>query len=109
MSVYTFLEAFAKLEKSLSEGLEGSAATRGQRTIHEVRSKLDKFIKALGPSEIQVCFYVYQRFVHRTKLVQQRFHISPGHALLPQIAPDSISFIRTVVTLKYCGFFDHRL
>lgn len=53
MSVYTFLEAFAKLEKSLSEGLEGSAATRGQRTIHEVRSKLDKFIKALGPSEIQ--------------------------------------------------------
>ncbi|TNN75291.1 Hermansky-Pudlak syndrome 1 [Liparis tanakae] len=53
MSVYTFLEAFAKLEKRLSEGLEGSAATRGQRTIHDVRSKLDKFIKALGPSEIQ--------------------------------------------------------
>lgn len=53
MSVYTFLEAFAKLEKRLSEGQEGSAATRGQRTIHEVRSKLDKFIKALGPREIQ--------------------------------------------------------
>ncbi|KAM8860103.1 BLOC-3 complex member HPS1 isoform 1-T1 [Spinachia spinachia] len=53
MSVYTFLEAFAKLEKRLSEGQEGSAATRGQRTIHEVRSKLDKFIKALGPTEIQ--------------------------------------------------------
>ncbi|XP_028458977.1 BLOC-3 complex member HPS1 isoform X1 [Perca flavescens] len=53
MSVYMFLEAFAKLEKRLSEGQEGSAATRGQPTIHDVRSKLDKFIKALGPSEIQ--------------------------------------------------------
>ncbi|XP_070834317.1 BLOC-3 complex member HPS1 isoform X3 [Chaetodon trifascialis] len=53
MSVYKFLEAFAKLEKRLSEGQEGSAATRGQPTIHDVRSKLDKFIKALGPSEIQ--------------------------------------------------------
>ena len=55
MSVYKFLEAFAKLEKRLSEGQEGSAATRGQPTIHDIRSKLDKFIKALGPSEIQVC------------------------------------------------------
>lgn len=54
MSVYMFLEAFAKLEKRLSEGQEGSAASRGQPTIHDVRSKLDKFIKALGPSEIQV-------------------------------------------------------
>ncbi|XP_029305706.1 BLOC-3 complex member HPS1 isoform X2 [Cottoperca gobio] len=53
MSVYTFLEAFAKLEKRLSEGMEGSAATRGQPTIHDVRNKLDKFIKALGPSEMK--------------------------------------------------------
>lgn len=53
MSVYRFLEAFAKLEKRLCEGQEGSAAIRGQPTIHDVRSKLDKFIKALGPSEIQ--------------------------------------------------------
>uniref|UniRef100_A0A3Q3GGA4 HPS1 biogenesis of lysosomal organelles complex 3 subunit 1 n=1 Tax=Labrus bergylta TaxID=56723 RepID=A0A3Q3GGA4_9LABR len=53
MSVYKFLEAFAKLEKRLSEGHEGSAATRGQPTIFDIRSKLDKFIKALGPSEIQ--------------------------------------------------------
>ncbi|XP_062286262.1 Hermansky-Pudlak syndrome 1 protein isoform X1 [Scomber scombrus] len=53
ISVYTYLEAFAKLEKRLSEGQEGSSATRGQPTIHEIRSKLDKFIKALGPSEIQ--------------------------------------------------------
>lgn len=58
MSVYKFLEAFAKLEKRLSEGQEGSAATRGQPSIHDVRSKLDKFIKALGPSEIQVCVFV---------------------------------------------------
>lgn len=53
MSVYIFLEAFAKLEKRLREGQEGSAATRGQPTIHDLRSKLDKFIKALGPSDIQ--------------------------------------------------------
>uniref|UniRef100_A0A673AKT5 HPS1 biogenesis of lysosomal organelles complex 3 subunit 1 n=1 Tax=Sphaeramia orbicularis TaxID=375764 RepID=A0A673AKT5_9TELE len=54
MSVYTYLEAFAKLEKRLREGQEGSAATRGQPTIHDLRSKLDKFIKALGPSDIQL-------------------------------------------------------
>lgn len=53
MSVYAFLEAFAKLEKRLREGLEGSAATRGQPAIHDLRGKLDKFIKALGPSDIQ--------------------------------------------------------
>ncbi|XP_042290334.1 Hermansky-Pudlak syndrome 1 protein [Thunnus thynnus] len=53
ISVYTFLEAFAKLEKRLNEGQEGSSATRGQPTIQDIRSKLDKFIKALGPSEIQ--------------------------------------------------------
>lgn len=54
ISVYTYLEAFAKLEKRLSEGQEGSSATRGQPTIFDIRSKLDKFIKALGASEIQV-------------------------------------------------------
>ncbi|XP_077438666.1 BLOC-3 complex member HPS1 isoform X2 [Vanacampus margaritifer] len=53
-SVYMFLEAFAKLEKRLSEGQEGSSATRSQPTIHDIRSKLDKFIKALGPSDIQL-------------------------------------------------------
>uniref|UniRef100_A0A3Q3WAG5 Uncharacterized protein n=1 Tax=Mola mola TaxID=94237 RepID=A0A3Q3WAG5_MOLML len=53
MSVYKYLEAFAKLEKRLSEGQEGSAATRGQPTIHDVRNKLDKFIKALGPRDIK--------------------------------------------------------
>ncbi|XP_060943102.1 Hermansky-Pudlak syndrome 1 protein isoform X1 [Limanda limanda] len=53
MSVYKFLEAFAKLEKCLHEGQEGSAATRGQLAINDIRSKLDKFIKALGPSELQ--------------------------------------------------------
>nr|XP_043902385.1 Hermansky-Pudlak syndrome 1 protein isoform X1 [Solea senegalensis]XP_043902386.1 Hermansky-Pudlak syndrome 1 protein isoform X1 [Solea senegalensis] len=53
MSVYKFLEAFAKLDKCLSEGQDSSAATRGQLVIHDIRSKLDKFIKALGPSELQ--------------------------------------------------------
>lgn len=55
MSVYKYLEAFAKLEKRLSEGQEGSAATRGQPSIQEVRNKLDKFIRALAPRELQVC------------------------------------------------------
>ncbi|XP_075874682.1 BLOC-3 complex member HPS1 [Nelusetta ayraudi] len=53
MSVYKYLEAFAKLEKRLSEGLEGSAATKGQPSLQEVRHKLDRFIRALGPREIQ--------------------------------------------------------
>ncbi|XP_031691323.1 BLOC-3 complex member HPS1 isoform X2 [Oncorhynchus kisutch] len=52
MSVYVFLEAFAKLEKRLSEGLEGSAA-RGQTSIQDLRNKLDKFIRALGTLDIQ--------------------------------------------------------
>ncbi|XP_041755886.2 Hermansky-Pudlak syndrome 1 protein [Coregonus clupeaformis] len=52
MSVYVFLEAFVKLEKRLSEGLEGSAA-RGQTSIQDLRNKLDKFIRALGTSDIQ--------------------------------------------------------
>ncbi|KAL0964637.1 hypothetical protein UPYG_G00326860 [Umbra pygmaea] len=52
MSVYVFLEAFAKLEKRLSEGLEGSA-TRGQTSIQDLRNKLDKFIRVLGTADIQ--------------------------------------------------------
>lgn len=55
MSIYVFLEAFAKLEKRLREGQGGSAAARGQPTVHDLRGKLDRFIKALGPSEIQAC------------------------------------------------------
>lgn len=58
MSVYTFLEAFDKLEKHLKDG--GSPAARGHLTIHDIRSKLDKFIKALGPSEIQVCIFIFK-------------------------------------------------
>ncbi|XP_054874651.1 Hermansky-Pudlak syndrome 1 protein [Amphiprion ocellaris] len=52
MSVYKFLEAFDKLEKRLNEG-QSPAAAKGQLTMHDIRGKLDKFIKALGPSEIQ--------------------------------------------------------
>lgn len=59
MSVYKYLEAFAKLEKRLSEGQEGSAAARAQPTMHEIRNKLDKFIKALGPRDIQVRVFVF--------------------------------------------------
>ncbi|XP_036430012.1 Hermansky-Pudlak syndrome 1 protein [Colossoma macropomum] len=53
MSVYVFLEAFAKLEKRLSEGLEGAAATRGQLPIQELRNKLDKFIRVLASMDVQ--------------------------------------------------------
>ena len=55
MSVYMFLEVFAKLEKRLNEGQAGSAASKGQPAVYELRNKLDKFIKALVPSDIQVC------------------------------------------------------
>lgn len=55
MSVYTFWEAFAKLEKRLNEGQ--GCSTRGQ-PMHEVRSKLDKFLKTLALNGIQVCFCV---------------------------------------------------
>lgn len=61
MSVYKYLEAFAKLEKRLSEGQEGSAATRSQPNIYDVRNKLDKFIKMLGPREIQVLVFTWVR------------------------------------------------
>lgn len=54
MSVYAFLETFAKLEKRLSEGLEGAAALRGQQPIQELRNKLDKFIRVLATMDIQV-------------------------------------------------------
>lgn len=63
MSVYKYLEAFAKLQKRLSEGQEGSAATRGQPSIQEVRNKLDKFIKALAPRELQVCVMFHAHHV----------------------------------------------
>lgn len=64
LSVYKFLEAFAKLEKCLNGGQEGSAAARGQLAIHDIRSKLDKFIKALGPSELQVRVFTIDCFLN---------------------------------------------
>lgn len=54
MSVYVLLEAFAKLEKRLSEGLEGTAALRGQPAIQELRTRLDKFIRMLTSMDILV-------------------------------------------------------
>ncbi|KAM9727460.1 BLOC-3 complex member HPS1 isoform 1-T3 [Menidia menidia] len=53
ISVYKFLEAFTKLENRLRDGQGGSAVARSQLNIHDIRNKLDKFIKALGPSELQ--------------------------------------------------------
>uniref|UniRef100_H3CAP4 HPS1 biogenesis of lysosomal organelles complex 3 subunit 1 n=1 Tax=Tetraodon nigroviridis TaxID=99883 RepID=H3CAP4_TETNG len=53
MSVYKYLEAFAKLEKRLMEGQEGSAATRGQPNIHEVRSKLGLSFKFIQTGQLQ--------------------------------------------------------
>uniref|UniRef100_A0A8C7XF36 HPS1 biogenesis of lysosomal organelles complex 3 subunit 1 n=1 Tax=Oryzias sinensis TaxID=183150 RepID=A0A8C7XF36_9TELE len=56
-SVYSFLEDFTKLEKCLNEGQAGSGAARGQLNMHNTRSKLDKFIRDLGPSELQVTLF----------------------------------------------------
>lgn len=53
MSVYLYLESFVKLEKRLSEGLEGPAALRGQPPLQELRIKVDKFIKSLSSMDIQ--------------------------------------------------------
>uniref|UniRef100_A0A8C2DU41 HPS1 biogenesis of lysosomal organelles complex 3 subunit 1 n=1 Tax=Cyprinus carpio TaxID=7962 RepID=A0A8C2DU41_CYPCA len=44
-SVCYFLEAFVKLEKRLCEGHEGAAAMRGQPSVQEQRSRLEKLIK----------------------------------------------------------------
>lgn len=54
MSVYVLLEAFAKLEKRLNEGLDGAAALRGQPPIQELRTKVDKFIRMLSSMDIMV-------------------------------------------------------
>lgn len=52
MNVYVYLEAFVKLEKRLCEGQ--GAATRGQPSFQEHRSKLDRFIRTLASMDIQV-------------------------------------------------------
>uniref|UniRef100_A0A1A7WLY1 Hermansky-Pudlak syndrome 1 n=1 Tax=Iconisemion striatum TaxID=60296 RepID=A0A1A7WLY1_9TELE len=53
LSVYKYLEDFDKLEKRLRESQDSSAAARSPLNMQDVRSKLDKFVKALGPSELQ--------------------------------------------------------
>ncbi|XP_007240433.2 Hermansky-Pudlak syndrome 1 protein [Astyanax mexicanus] len=53
MHVYGLLDAFVKLEKRLSEGLEGAAASRGQPPIQELRNKVDKFIRLLATLDFQ--------------------------------------------------------
>lgn len=55
VSVYKYLEDFDKLEKRLGDGQGSSAAARSPLNMQDIRSKLDKFIKALGPNELQVC------------------------------------------------------
>ncbi|XP_051504239.1 BLOC-3 complex member HPS1-like [Myxocyprinus asiaticus] len=53
MYVYCCLEAFVNLENRLREGKEGTAAMRGQSSVHDIRVKLDKFIKNLVSMDIQ--------------------------------------------------------
>ncbi|XP_052428966.1 Hermansky-Pudlak syndrome 1 protein [Carassius gibelio] len=52
-SVCYFLEAFVKLEKRLCEGHEGAAAMRGQPSVQEQRSRLEKLIKTWAGMDIQ--------------------------------------------------------
>ncbi|XP_062851245.1 Hermansky-Pudlak syndrome 1 protein isoform X2 [Trichomycterus rosablanca] len=53
MSVYVLLEAFVKLEKRLSEGLDGPGGLRAQPSIQELRNKMEKFLKVLASMDIQ--------------------------------------------------------
>ncbi|MEQ2216242.1 hypothetical protein XENOCAPTIV_013020, partial [Xenoophorus captivus] len=52
MSVYKYLEDFDKLEKRLHEGHGGPASARSPLNIYDIRTKMDKFIKALGPNRL---------------------------------------------------------
>uniref|UniRef100_A0A8C6P3V6 HPS1 biogenesis of lysosomal organelles complex 3 subunit 1 n=1 Tax=Nothobranchius furzeri TaxID=105023 RepID=A0A8C6P3V6_NOTFU len=62
LSVYKYLEDFDKLEKRLREGQGSSAAARSPLNMQDVRCKLDKFVKALGPSELQVLEFKNRAF-----------------------------------------------
>ncbi|KAK2897012.1 hypothetical protein Q8A67_011500 [Cirrhinus molitorella] len=53
VSVYYYLEAFVKLEKRLCDGHEGAAAIRGQPSVQEQRSRLEKSIKTWASMDIQ--------------------------------------------------------
>lgn len=53
MSVYKYLEDFDKLEKRLHDGHGGSASARSPLNMQDIRNKMDKFIRALGPSDLQ--------------------------------------------------------
>ncbi|KAL4641045.1 Hermansky-Pudlak syndrome 1 protein [Arapaima gigas] len=52
-SVYFFLESFTQLERKLNEWQDGTAVSRNQHSLHDLRSKLDKFIRGLS-SDLQM-------------------------------------------------------
>lgn len=54
VSVYCFLESFTQLERKLSDLQGGAALPRSQHSLHDLRSKMDKFVRAMGSSSIQV-------------------------------------------------------
>uniref|UniRef100_A0A8C9RWF8 HPS1 biogenesis of lysosomal organelles complex 3 subunit 1 n=1 Tax=Scleropages formosus TaxID=113540 RepID=A0A8C9RWF8_SCLFO len=53
-SVYFFLDSFSQLERRLNEVQDGTSVSRSQHSLHDLRNKLDKFIRALSSSDIQV-------------------------------------------------------
>ncbi|XP_043111621.1 Hermansky-Pudlak syndrome 1 protein [Puntigrus tetrazona] len=53
VSFFYILEAFVKLEKRLCEGHEGAAAMRGQPSVQEQRSRLEKLIKSCASMDVQ--------------------------------------------------------
>lgn len=65
-SVCYFLEAFVKLEKRLCEGHEGAAAMRGQPSVQEQRSRLEKLIKTWAGMDIQVSGQQSTHFIRST-------------------------------------------
>ncbi|XP_048863015.1 Hermansky-Pudlak syndrome 1 protein [Brienomyrus brachyistius] len=54
VSVYCFLETFTQLERKLSDLQGGAALPRSQHSLHDLRGKMDKFVRALGSSSMQV-------------------------------------------------------
>uniref|UniRef100_A0A3B3S490 HPS1 biogenesis of lysosomal organelles complex 3 subunit 1 n=1 Tax=Paramormyrops kingsleyae TaxID=1676925 RepID=A0A3B3S490_9TELE len=50
VSVYYFLNCFTQLERKLSDLQFGAALPRSQHSLHDLRSKMDKFVRALGSS-----------------------------------------------------------
>ncbi|XP_030628424.1 BLOC-3 complex member HPS1 [Chanos chanos] len=95
ISVYVYLEAFVKLEKRLGEVQEGSVAFRGQSPIHDLRTKLEKFIRALASMDVQ------------TTLLQAAWNEFKNRAFSrsgPGISKELVPYCRNM-KIQLCGVY----